>query len=182
MRPFLAVAAVALVAVPAAAALAPGSRAPTFHTRGALAGKVVDVNLASLLRKGPVVLYFFPAAGTKGCNAEAKAFADAVPQFAAAGATVLGMSGDSVEVLREFSTQECAGKFTVASAGPRVVKGYDVAFGRQIKTPSGAMINATRRVSYVIDRGGHIVYAHDDPRPDAHVTSTLDAVRALRRG
>ena len=174
-------AAVALLAAPATAALAPGAKAPDFKTRGGQAGKVVNVHLASLLRKGPVVLYFFPAAGTSGCNAEAKAFAEAVPQFAAAGATVLGMSADSVEVLRDFSNKECAGRFTVASAGPKVVAGYDVALGRQIRTPSGAMINATNRTSYVIARDGRIAYAHSELDATHHVANTLAAVRTLRR-
>lgn len=181
MRPLLALAAVALFTAPAGAALAPGAKAPDFKTRGGLAGKVVSVHLASLLRKGPVVLYFFPAAGTRGCNAEAAAFAEAIPQFAAAGATVIGMSADAVEVLRDFSTKECAGKFTVASAGPKVVAGYDVALGRQIKTPSGATINATNRTSYVIGRDGRIAFTHSELDASHHVERTLAAVRALRR-
>lgn len=181
MRFVLALAATALLGTPAIAALVPGAKAPDFTTRGGQAGKIVNVNLASLLKKGPVVLYFFPAAGTSGCNAEAKAFAEAIPQFTAAGATVVGMSADSVEVLRDFSNKECAGKFTVASAGPKVVAGYDVALGRQIKTPSGAMINATNRTSYVIGRDGRIAYAHSELDASHHVANTLAAVRALKR-
>lgn len=181
MRPILALAAAMAFAAPATAALAPGAKAPDFTTRGGLAGKIVPVQLSQLLRKGPVVLYFFPAAGTKGCNAEAAAFAQAIPQFTAAGATVIGMSADSVEVLRDFSTKECAGKFIVASAGPKVVAGYDVALGRQIKTPSGAMINATNRTSYVIGRDGRIAYAHSELDASRHVENTLAAVRALKR-
>ncbi|MBN2973259.1 redoxin domain-containing protein [Roseomonas aeriglobus] len=182
MRRLLALAALALAAAPATAALAPGAKAPDFKTRGGYQGKVVNVHLAQLLRKGPVVLYFFPAAGTSGCNAEAAAFAQAIPQFTAAGATVLGMSADSVEVLRDFSTKECAGKFTVASAGPKVVAGYDVALGRQIKTPSGALINATNRTSYVIGRDGRIVFAHSELDAAHHVEKTLTAVKAIKRG
>ena len=182
MRRLLLASALLMAAVPAGAALTPGARAPDFATRGAQAGKVIDVRLSQLLRRGPVVLYFFPAAGTKGCNAEAAAFAAAIPQFTAAGATVIGMSADSVEVLRDFSNKECAGKFTVASAGPRIVSGYDVALGRQIKTPSGATINATNRTSYVIGRDGKIVYAHSELDAAHHVENTLAAVRALKRG
>ena len=181
MRFALALAAAALLTAPATAALAPGAKAPDFKTRGGQAGKIVNVHLASLLKKGPVVLYFFPAAGTSGCNAEAAAFAEAIPKFTAAGAMVVGMSADSVEVLRDFSMKECAGKFTVASAGPKVVQGYDVALGRQIKTPSGAMINATNRTSYVIARDGRIAYAHSELDASHHVANTLTAVRALKR-
>lgn len=181
-KTLIALAAAASLAAPAFAALAPGAKAPDFVTRGATAGKVVNVQLAQLLKKGPVVLYFFPAAFTGGCNAEAAAFAEAIPQFQAAGATVLGMSADTVGVLQKFSTEKCAGKFTVASAGPKIVAGYDVALGRQIKTPSGAMIAATNRTSYVIDRQGRIAYAHSDLSPADHVKNTLAAVQKLKAG
>jgi peroxiredoxin len=181
-KTLIALAAAATLAVPAIAALPTGAKAPDFQTRGAVAGKVVNVRLAQLTRKGPVVLYFFPAAFTGGCNAEAAAFAEAIPQFQAAGATVLGMSADTVDVLQKFSTEKCAGKFTVASAGPKVVAGYDVGLGRQIRTPSGAMINATNRTSYVIDRNGRVAYVHSDLSPADHVKNTLAAVQKLKAG
>lgn len=165
-----------LLSAPVAAALQPGTAAPQFETRGAVAGKVVRVNLKRELRDGPVVLYFFPAAFTGGCNAEAKAFAEAVPQFRAAGATVIGMSADDVPTLQRFSTQECAGKFAVASAGPKVIAGYDVALGQQIRGR-----DATKRTSYVIDRQGRIAFVHDDMNPARHVAQTLAAVQALKR-
>lgn len=177
--PLIAAAVTALLAMPAEAALAPGAKAPDFATRGAVAGKIVNVRLHDLLRKGPVVLYFFPAAYTGGCNAEAAAFAEKIPEFTRAGATVLGMSADSVDVLQKFSSEKCAGKFTVASAGPNVVKGYDVALGRSIKTPGGATINATSRTSYVIAPDGRVAYVHDDPSPTGHITGTLAAVQGL---
>lgn len=179
MRHVLAAAAAILslaVAGPASAILPVGAKAPDFTTRGAVAGKVVTVNLASQLKKGPVVLYFFPAAFTAGCNAEARAFAENIAAFRAAGATVIGMSADTVEDLTKFSAAECAGKFPVASAGPRVVAGYDVALGRQIKGR-----DATRRTSYVIDRTGRIAYVHDDLSADRHVALTLEAVKRLAR-
>jgi peroxiredoxin len=179
-KTLIALAAAAALAAPAQAALAPGAKAPDFATRGANAGKVVNVRLTELLKKGPVVLYFFPAAFTGGCNAEAAAFADAVPQFQAAGATVIGMSADTVDVLQKFSTEKCAGKFTVASAGPKVVASYDVALGREITTPSGAKIAATNRTSYVIARDGRVVYAHSDLSPADHVKNTLAAARKLK--
>jgi len=164
------------IAAPAVAVLPVGAKAPDFTTRGAVAGKVVNVNLARQLKKGPVVLYFFPAAFTSGCNAEARAFADNIAAFRAAGATVIGMSTDTVEDLTKFSAAECAGKFPVASAGPRVIAGYDVALGRQIKGR-----DATRRTSYVIDRTGRIAYVHDDLSADRHVALTLEAVKRLPR-
>ncbi len=162
--------------VPAAAALAPGAKAPDFTTRGAVAGTVLPVHLAEQRKKGPVVLYFFPAAYTGGCNAEAHAFAEAIPQFQAAGATVIGMSADDVGTLARFSAEKCAGKFAVASAGPKVVAGYDVALGKQM-----AGRDLTKRTSYVIDRQGRIAFVHDDMNPAEHVSQTLAAVRKLKR-
>ena len=169
--PFLLLAAMSLVA-----AIAPGARAPDFSTQGALAGKVVNVHLAAQLRRGPVVLYFFPAAFTGGCNAEARAFAEAVPQFRAAGATVIGMSGDAVADLQRFSSSECAGKFPVATADAAILKGFGVlrpeAFrGRQVSS----------RTSFVIARDGRVAFVHDDPSPTEHVAQTLAAVKAIKR-
>ena len=181
MRRFLALAALSLtVAVPATAALSTGATAPDFTTRGAIAGKVFRLHLSEQLKKGPVVLYFFPAAYTGGCNAEAHAFAEAIPDFQAAGATVIGMSADTVDTLTKFSSEKCAGKFAVASAGPRVVKEYDVALDRQIPDPfTKKMRSVTNRTSYVIDRTGKITFVHSDASPADHVKLTLEAVRAL---
>lgn len=166
----------AAFSAPAAAALAPGAKAPDFTTRGAVAGKVIPIHLADQLKKGPVVLYFFPAAYTSGCNAEAHAFAEAIPQYRAAGATVIGMSADDVATLTRFSAEKCAGKFAVASAGPGTIAAYDVALGKKL---GGRDI--TKRTSYVIDRAGRIAFVHDDMNPAEHVSQTLAAVRALPR-
>lgn len=167
--------AAALIAAPAAASLEPGAKAPNFTTRGAIAGKVFTVNLAQQLRRGPVVLYFFPAAFTSGCNAEARAFAAKVDEFKAAGATVIGMSADPVEQLQKFSATECAGKFAVASAGPAVVKGYDVSLPRPI-----AGRTVTSRTSYVIGRNGRVAFVHDEMNPAEHVNLTLAAVKRIK--
>ena len=174
MRPALPILAALAIAVPATAALTPGAKAPDFTTRGAIAGKVFTVSLKDQLKKGPVVLYFFPAANTSGCNAEARAFAEKVDTFRAAGATVIGMSADPVDKLQAFSSAECAGKFAVASAGPKVIAGYDVALDYKGKT-------LTKRTSYVIARDGRIAFVHDDMKPTEHVTLTLAAVEKLRR-
>ncbi|MEH3122811.1 MAG: redoxin domain-containing protein [Sphingomonas phyllosphaerae] len=174
MRRLLAAVTALTLAAPAAATLAPGAKAPDFSTRGAIAGKVVPVRLSEQLKRGPVVLYFFPAAFTGGCNAEARAFAEKVDAFRAAGATVIGMSADNVPDLQRFSSTECAGKFAVASAGPKVVAGYDVALGKQIK---GRQV--TSRTSYVIGRDGRIASVWSDMNPAEHVTRSLDAVRRL---
>jgi thioredoxin-dependent peroxiredoxin len=178
MRLFAPFAAAAMIAaaLPASAALAPGARAPDFTTQGAIAGKAFRVKLSEQLKRGPVVLYFFPAAFTSGCNAEAKAFADAVPQFRAAGATVIGMSADNVEQLQKFSTEHCAGKFAVASATPELLRQYDVLLDRP-NLPRAM----SDRTSYVIAPNGRIAFAHSDMSPVDHVRTTLDAVRKLPR-
>lgn len=179
MRRLAVLAAALALASPAAATLPVGAKAPDFTTRGAIAGKVFGVHLAEQLRSGPVVLYFFPAAFTSGCNAEAHAFAEAVTRFKAAGATVIGMSSDPVDVLAKFSTEKCAGKFAVASAGPNVVAGYDVAFPKTMTGPDGKPRSFTSRTSYVIARDGRIAFVHSDMDPSRHVELTLAAVQRL---
>ena len=168
-------AALLVAATPAFAALAPGAKAPDFTTRGAVAGNVVSVHLADQLKKGPVVLYFFPAAFTGGCNAEAHAFAEAMDDFRAAGATVIGMSADDVPTLQRFSSEKCAGRFAVASASAALIQKYDVALGRQVQGH-----DVTGRTSYVIATDGRIAFVHNDLNPAEHVASTLAAVRQLR--
>ncbi|TGX54692.1 redoxin domain-containing protein [Sphingomonas gei] len=164
------------LALPVEAALAPGAVAPAFAAPGAMAGKPYNVNLSAALKKGPVVLYFFPAAFTGGCNAEAAAFAAALPDFTAAGATVIGMTAGNVDQLARFSSEHCAGKFAVAAASPAVIKGYDVL----LRKPDGTPTTVTSRTSYVIAPGGRIVFAHTDMNPADHIRLTLAAVRKLK--
>jgi len=158
------------------AALPVGAKAPDFETRGALAGKVFTLKLSDQLKKGPVVLYFFPAAFTPGCTAEAREFAEATDQFKAAGATVIGMSADPIDKLAKFSTEECRNKFAVASAGPRVIAGYQVA----LKSDNPAFAGKTDRTSYVISKTGNIVYAHSALDYKDHVKNTLAAVQSMK--
>ncbi|MDV3458400.1 redoxin domain-containing protein [Sphingomonas sp. HF-S4] len=177
MRTKLLLAALLLpLSVPAGAELAPGAVAPAIDADGAMAGKPIKVSLKAALRKGPVVLYFFPAAFTGGCNAEAAAFAAALPDFTKAGATVIGMTAGNVDKLVAFSSEHCAGKFAVAAASPAVVKGYDVL----LRKPDGTATTITSRTSYVIAPGGKIVFAHTDMNPGDHIRMTLDAVRKLK--
>src|SRR5947208_1784096 len=105
----------AVTSVPALASLQVGASAPDFKTQASLGGKVFDFNLADALKKGPVVLYFYPAAFTTGCTIEAHAFADAMDQFAALHATVIGVSADPIEKLQQFSVSDCRSKFAVAA-------------------------------------------------------------------
>ena len=101
-----------------------GATAPDFTTTGALAGKEFRFSLADKLKDGPVVLYFFPKVFTEGCTIEANMFADATAEFNAAGATVIGMSGDDIDGLKKFSTSECRDKFAVARADDKIIADY----------------------------------------------------------
>lgn len=178
MRPLLFAAALALaVSVPAGAALTPGKKAPDFTAAGAVAGKPYSVNLRAALKKGPVVLYFFPAAFTSGCNAEAHAFAEALPDFTKEGATVIGMTAGNVDQLEKFSSEYCAGKFAVAAASPKIIKGYDVL----LKKPDGKPTTITSRTSFVIAPNGKILFAHTDMNPATHIRMTLAEVQKYRK-
>ena len=165
-------AAATLMSSNAMAALAIGTKAPDFTTRGAQAGKTFTLTLSHQLKRGPVVLYFFPKAFTPGCSAEAREFAENIDKFKAVGATVIGMSADPVDDLVAFSTKECAGKFAVASAGPAIVTGYDVA----LKMRPGM----TDRTSYVIAPSGRVAFVHSEMNYAEHVKSTLAAVQAMK--
>ena len=172
----LAFAAPLALPAPASAALVAGDAAPDFTADGAVAGKPVRVHLAALLHHGPVVLYFFPAAFTGGCNAEAHAFAEQIGAFKAAGATVLGMSADTIDDLERFSASECAGKFAVASAPPALIARYKATLSQPVRGRS-----VSSRISYVIAKDGRVAFVHDDPGPADHITLTLAAVKRLAR-
>lgn len=171
----LALAATFVVASPANAALQVGAKAPEFVTTGAVGGKAFRLDLAQQLRKGPVVLYFFPKAFTSGCTAEAHAFAESIGQFHKAGAQVIGMSADDLPTLQRFSVAECRKAFPVATATAPIIKEYDVSLPMV-----GKLTNITNRTSYVIDRNGRIVMVHSDMDFSKHVAKTLAAVRSLR--
>ena len=171
-RPVLAVLAALGIATaaPAFAQLPVPMPAPAFTAQVAQGGVVSTFSLASALTKGPVVLYFFPKAFTSGCTAEAHDFADAIDQYQALGATVVGISGDSITTEQKFSTQECRSKFLVASdPGLKIAKTYHA-----------VILNAfADRTSYVIAPDGKIVYAYTNLDPDKHVANTLAALRTL---
>src|SRR3954454_15550862 len=93
----------AAISVPASAALPVGAKAPDFTTTGAVGGKAFKLHLAVQLKKGPLVLYFFPKAFTSGCTAEAHAFSDSIADFKKAGAQVVGLSADDLPTLKKFS-------------------------------------------------------------------------------
>jgi len=167
------VAAFALAAAsPALAALKVGDKAPDFTAKAALAGKDFDFNLANALKKGPVVLYFFPAAYTSGCTAEAHEFAEATPAFEKLGATVIGVTAGNVDRIKDFSKEHCRDKFAVAAADKALIKSYDVAL--MVKP------DWSNRTSYVIAPDGKILMSYTDGNFAGHVTQTMDAVKAYK--
>ena len=173
MRKLLfALAAISLAATPAVGALKVGEKAPDFTTTGAVGGKEFKLHLAEQLKKGPVVLYFFPKAFTSGCTAEAHAFSENIGEFKKVGAQVIGMSADDLKTLHDFSTKECRSAFPVATATPETQKAYDVAWA--------AHPGITTRTSYVIAKNGKIAMVHDDLDFSEHVARTLAAVRTLK--
>src|SRR6476619_4687938 len=152
-RSLLTAVATALITVPAFAALPDGTKAPEFSTEASLAGKAFKFSLADALKKGPVVLYFYPAAFTPGCTVEAHEFAEATDKFKELGATVIGVSHDPIEKLNKFSVSECRNKFAVASdADGSVMKAYDSVLESH---PEYA-----NRTSYVIAPTGQIIYSY----------------------
>jgi peroxiredoxin len=170
-------AAAATIASPAAASLKAGAKAPDFVTTGAVAGKPFRLHLAQELRKGPVVLYFYPKAFTKGCTLEARAFSQANAQFRKAGARVIGLSADDLPTLKRFSVEECRNAFPVATATAATIKAYDVSM-----PVVGKLKTMSNRTSYVIARDGRVVFVHADLDWSGHVAKTLAAVRALKNG
>jgi peroxiredoxin Q/BCP len=170
-----AVMATALFAVPTFAALPDGTKAPDFTTQASLAGKAFQFSLAKALKKGPVVLYFYPAAFTPGCTIEAHEFAEATPKFEALGATVIGVSHDPIEKLNKFSVSECRNKFAVASdADGSIMKNYDAVLA--------AKPEYANRTSYVIAPTGDIIYSYTELKPDQHVENTMAAVKKWQDG
>ncbi len=155
----------------ALAALSTGATAPLFTVQASQAGKEFTFDLATALKNGPVVLYFYPAAFTKGCTLEAHAFADAMDNFKKMHATVIGVSHDTIDTLDKFSVSECRSKFPVA-ADPKltIAKDYDAIIPDH---PTYA-----NRTSYVIAPNGKIISVMTDlEHPEQHVTNALKVIQ-----
>jgi peroxiredoxin len=166
-------ASIAALSTPVLAALPQGSQAPQIATVGAIAGKPFKLDLKQQLKKGAVVLYFFPKAFTKGCTLEAHAFSEAAADFKKAGAQVIGMSADNLDTLKDFSAKECRDAFPVATATPEIQKAYDVAWAEHP--------GLTTRTSYVIAKDGKIAMVHNDIDWSKHVALSMEAVKSLKR-
>jgi peroxiredoxin Q/BCP len=169
-------AACGVLAIPSFAALKVGTRAPDFSAPAYLAGKAFTFKLSDALKKGPVVVYFFPAAHTSGCNVEAHLFSQAIDEFKAQKATVIGVTAGNTDQLADFSkeTEHCSGKFAVAAdSGAKIAKEYDAVLAKKPEWSD--------RTSYVIAPSGDIVHVYSNLDPKEHVHETLDAVKALEK-
>lgn len=172
MHPFKACLALSLsllVSSSAFAALATGTAAPDFTAPASLAGKDYAFALAEALKKGPVVVYFYPKAFTSGCTIEAHLFAEAIPEYQKLGASVIGVSSDDVQTLHKFSLSECGGKFPVAAdPDTKIMSAWDA------KLP---LVNYASRISYVVTPDGKILYSYSAMDPGQHVKNTLAAIK-----
>lgn len=179
----LAAAAAALISTPAWAALAVGAKAPEIKAKAYENGNPSEFDLQQAIKKGPVVLYFFPGAFTPGCNVEAQQFAANIDKFKAAGAQVVGVTsyfgnaarksaaeGGLEQAVKDFSTEHCNGKFPVAAVSSDVVKAYDVVLREGI----------SNRTSFVVAKDGSIAQSFTDMGPEGHITKSLETVTALK--
>lgn len=188
---FLGLALCALIGSPLFAALKTGDRAPDFSAEASLAGKEFTFSLKDALKKGPVVLYFYPSAFTKGCDLEAHTFAQEKDKFDAAGATIIGVSADSIARLDAFSADPnyCAGKFPVASdADHKIATAYNLTtmtFKPGMTDVRGVAINHDfiERTTFVIGKDGRVIATFstrdDHLTPDEHVDKSLAVVQHL---
>src|SRR5476649_2208867 len=174
MRKYFALGLLAVsVAIPAYSALSTGVMAPKFVAQASLGGKVFTYSLADALKNGPVVLYFFPAAFTKGCTIEAHDFADATADYDKLGATVIGVTAGNIDRLAEFSTSECRSKFPVA-ADPHAV------IAKSYQSELAIRPGLSDRTSYVIAPDDKVVFVYSSLDPSKHVQLTLDALKQWR--
>jgi peroxiredoxin len=177
-----------VMAVPAFAALGPGAPAPDFTAQASLAGKTFTFSLKDALKKGPVVVYFYPSAFTGGCNAQAHAFAVNKDKFTAAGASIIGVSLDSIARLNDFSAdpEYCAGKIPVASdPDGTIAKSYDLKVTPAkagIKDSRGAEIDHgfAERTTFIVKRDGQIAATIGGVAPTANVDEALRSVQDLK--
>ena len=161
-----------VVAGPATAALPVGAQAPDFWTEGAVGGRSFRIHLAEQLRRGPLILYFYPRAFTEGCTLEARAFSEAMADFRALGVNVVGVSADDSDTLRRFSVEACRSAFPVATATNAMIDAYDV------RLRAGSPMS--NRTSLLITPNGRIRAVHSNGEWQGHVPAMLAAAREWR--
>ena len=167
-----AIAAATLIALPAAAELEVGATAPDFTVQGFQAGEPADFNLTDALEEGPVVMFFFPAAFTSGCEAQAANFAENIAEFEALGAQVIGVTGGNTDRLSDFSTQHCASAFPVFAVADGMIGDYDA--GMRMRP------GWTSRTTYVIGEDQTVLLSYTDGSPYPHVDRSLEVLHAQR--
>ena len=178
------------LALPALAAIQPGAAAPDFVAQASLAGKAFTYSLKEARAKGPVVVYFYPSAFTGGCNLQAHTFAINMDKFAAAGATVIGVSLDSIQRLNDFSADPdyCAGKLPVASdMGGSIAKSFDlmVTEGAPGRKDSRGMVidhGFAERTTFIVSPAGKVLATIGGIAPDANVQKALEVIQQLHAG
>jgi thioredoxin-dependent peroxiredoxin len=188
MKKFLAAAVVAaaMIAAPSFAALPTGDKAPDFTATGMTGGKEFTFKLSDALKKGPVVVYFFPAAYTAGCTAETQQFAEKAEEFQAAGATLIGVTGqardpdtnkivsakEGLALLQKFSAEHCRDKFPIAAVDVATIQAYNVVLPNRPEWSD--------RTSYVITPDSKVALSFSAMQPGDHITKTLEAVKAWK--
>jgi peroxiredoxin len=160
----------------ASAELKVGMIAPAFSAKAAQSGKDLTFALSQALKKGPVVVYFYPKSFTSVCTEEAHLFAEAMPEFETLGSSVIGISADTIETQREFSRKECRDKFPVAAdPNGKIVRAYDA-----LAFEDGKTIYANR-TSYVITPDGKIASVLTAQDAGSHIQSALAFVKAWKK-
>ncbi|MDF3012405.1 MAG: Redoxin domain protein [Cellvibrio sp.] len=173
---------------PAFAALKEGDKAPVFNLEASLAGKPFQFSLAESLKKGPVVVYFYPSAYTGGCNIQAHTFSVNSEKFAAAGATVIGVSLDSIERLNDFSAdpEYCAGKFAVGSdVDGKVARAFELSVREAVAGKVDSRGNEidhgfAERTTFIITPDGKIAATIGGVTPAENVKAALEKVQQLK--
>ena len=184
---FTAVAVTSVFALPAMAALEQGDEAPVFTAQASLDGEEFTYSLADSLAKGPTVVYFYPSAYTQGCNIQAHTFAINMEKFEEAGASVVGVSLDSIERLNDFSAdpEYCAGKLAVVSdADGSIASSYDLPVREGMdgfKDSRGVDIDHgfVSRTTFIVDQSGKVVATVGDVSPEENVTMSLEIIEGL---
>jgi peroxiredoxin Q/BCP len=130
-------------------------------------------SLSALLAEGPVVLFFYPAALSPGCTAQACHFRDLAAEFAAVGARPVGISGDAVERQQEF-----AGRHTL---GMPLLSDADGAVRERFGVKRGFSLAPTKRATFVIGQDFTVLdVVRSELRMNAHADRALAALRAVR--
>jgi thioredoxin-dependent peroxiredoxin len=149
-----------------------GETAPDFTLPRTGGGELT----LSGLRPGKVVLYFYPKDDTSGCTKQAIAFSGLAAEFAAAGATVLGVSRDSLASHEKFTAKHGLGVILLSDEAGAVTETYGVWVE---KSMYGKKYMGIERTTFLIGGDGRIARVWPRVKVPGHAEEVLDAVRAL---